>query len=212
VDNTFATPILQTPVDFGADIVAHSATKYIDGQGRTLGGVITGSKELMQDIRFFARQTGPSLSPMNAWILSKSLETLSLRIERHCCNALAVAESLDSNSHLENVRYPGLKSHPQYDLAQKQMKGSGGIIAITVKGGYDRAKNFWDALEYVSRSANLGDTRTIATHPASTTHSKLTTDEQAKVGIYPGLLRLSIGLENVEDILADINQALDKSC
>jgi O-succinylhomoserine sulfhydrylase len=211
IDNTFATPILQTPADYGADLIAHSATKYIDGQGRVLGGVIIGKQHLIDDVRFFARQTGPAMSPFNAWLLSKSLETLSLRMERHCSNALALARELDGNAHLIYVRYPGLESHPQYILAQRQMKGAGGIITLLLKGGYQRAQRFIDALKIFSKTANLGDTRSVATHPASTTHSKLSIEEQEQVSIYPGLVRISVGLENKDDIIADINQALEKS-
>ena len=181
IDNTFATPILQTPADFGADLIAHSATKYIDGQGRVLGGVVVGKQELIDEVRFFARQTGPAMSPFNAWLLSKSLETLSLRMERHCSNAMALAKELDQNEHLIYVRYPGLESHPQYILAQKQMKGSGGIITLLLKGGFERAQKFIDSLQFLSKTANLGDTRSVATHPSSTTHSKLTVEEQAKI-------------------------------
>ncbi len=211
IDNTFATPILQTPADYGADLVAHSATKYIDGQGRACGGVIAGKKELIDQVRFFARQTGPSMAPFNAWIFSKSLETLSLRMERHCLNAFELAKELDQNAHLTYVRYPGLESHPQYTLAQKQMKGFGGIVTFLLKGGYDRAQKFMDALQMVSKTANLGDTRTVATHPSSTTHSKLTLEEQEQVLIYPGLVRISVGLENRDDIIEDIIQALNKT-
>lgn len=211
VDNTFATPILQTPADFGADLVAHSATKYIDGQGRVLGGVVVGNQNLMDEIRFFARQTGPSMSPFNAWLLSKSLETLSLRMERHCSNALALAKELDKSEHLVYVRYPGLESHPQHILAKKQMNGAGGIITLLLKGGSKRAQKFIDALQFISKTANLGDTRSVATHPSSTTHSKLTEKEQEQVLIYPGLVRISVGLENDQDIIEDVTQALNKS-
>lgn len=211
VDNCFATPILQTPAAFGADLVMHSATKYIDGQGRVLGGVIVGREDLIKEIRFFARQTGPALSPFNAWVLSKSLETLSIRMERHCSNALDLAESLVDNNELKFVKYPFLPSHPNYKLAKEQMKMGGGIVTINVKGGFDRAKRFIDSVEMCSLTANLGDSRTIVTHPASTTHSKLSDEEKAAVGIYPGLVRISVGLENVEDIKHDIFLALEKS-
>ena len=211
VDNCFATPYLQNPADYGADLITHSATKFIDGQGRVIGGVIVGKKELIKEIRFFARQTGPSLSPFNAWVLSKSLETLALRMEKHCMNAFELAQKLDGNSEIEFVKYPFLPSHPQYELAKKQMKMGGGIVTFVVKGGYERAKNFIDALDMASKTANLGDTRTIITHPASTTHSKLTDEERGKVGIYPGTVRVSVGLENIEDIIEDVTQALKKS-
>ena len=211
VDNCFATPALQTPVDYGADLITHSATKFIDGQGRVVGGVIVGRSELILEIKFFARQTGPALSPFNAWILSKSLETLSLRMEKHSENALAIAKHLEGNPELDFVKYPFLSSHPQYELARKQMKLGGGIITFSVKGGYEQAKKFMDSLQVASLSANLGDTRTIVSHPASTTHSKLTEKERAAVGITPGLIRVSVGLENVNDIIEDITQALEKS-
>ncbi|MFZ5629953.1 MAG: trans-sulfuration enzyme family protein [Spirochaetota bacterium] len=211
VDNCFCTPALQKPADFGADIVIHSATKYIDGQGRALGGVILARKDLMKEIRFFARHTGPALSPFNAWIFSKSLETLELRMERHSTNALALAQALQKNPEVEKVIYPFLPEHPGYALAKKQMKLGGGIVTLIVKGGIDRGRKFLDSLTMLSHTANLGDTRTIATHPASTTHSKLTDAERAAVGILPGMVRISAGLENVHDVLADIEQALKKS-
>lgn len=211
VDNTFATPLLQKPIDYGADIISHSATKYIDGQGRTIGGIIVGRKDLLKEIRFFARQTGPSLSPFNAWVLSKSLETLAVRIEKHCSNALHLAETLENNSELELVKYPHLQTHPQYELAKRQMKLGGGIITITVTGGFLRAKKFIDSIKMASLTANLGDTRTIITHPASTTHSKLTDKERELVGISPGLIRVSVGLENIGDIIDDVCQALEES-
>jgi O-succinylhomoserine sulfhydrylase len=211
VDNCFATPIIQNPIDYGADLVTHSATKYIDGQGRVIGGVTVGRKDLIKDIRFFARQTGPSLSPFNAWILSKSLETLSIRMEKHCSNALELAELLSNNSEIETVKYPFLKTHPQYELAKKQMKIGGGIVTISVKGGFERAKRFVDNVEMISKTANLGDTRTIVTHPASTTHSKLSDSERSLVGIGPSTIRLSVGLENISDISNDIELALKKS-
>ncbi|MCB0281443.1 MAG: aminotransferase class I/II-fold pyridoxal phosphate-dependent enzyme [Calditrichaeota bacterium] len=211
IDNTFATPVLQQPADFGADIISHSATKYLDGQGRVIGGVIVGKQKWVDEIRFFARQTGPSMSPFNAWILSKSLETLHLRVERHCSNALKLAEVLEHNPRLNRVSYPWLESHPQYELVKKQMKAGGGIITFEIKGGYQAAQKFIDALQMISITANLGDSRTIATHPASTTHSKLSEEEQRRVNIMPGLVRISVGLENIEDIVEDINQALEKS-
>jgi O-succinylhomoserine sulfhydrylase len=210
VDNTFATPVLQQPADFGADLVVHSATKYIDGQGRMLGGVVVGRQELINDIRFFSRQTGPSLSPFNAWIFCKSLETLDLRVKKHCENAQDLAQALDGHKQIETVKYPGLKSHPQYELAKKQMSQGGGIITFNIKGGYENASKFVDVLQMISVCANLGDTRTIVTHPSSTTHSKLTKEEQQRVSIFPGLVRVSVGLEDIEDIKQDIFQALEK--
>jgi O-succinylhomoserine sulfhydrylase len=208
VDNCFATPYLQQPVKFGADIVIHSATKYIDGQGRVLGGVVLGRKELIKEIYLFGRITGPSLSPFNAWILSKSLETLSLRMERHCENALYIAERLEGHKSLEFVKYPFLKSHPHHTIAKKQMNGGGGIVTFSLKGGYDAGKKFMDKLAMIKISPNLGDSRTIATHPASSTHCKLSEQERLEVGISSGLIRISVGLENKEDILNDIVQAL----
>ena len=208
VDNCFATPYLQQPIKYGADLVIHSATKYMDGQGRVLGGVVVGKKELINEIYLFGRITGPSMSPFNAWVLSKSLETLALRMDRHCENALHIAEALEKNSALENVSYPFLKSHPNHAIAKKQMKAGGGIITVTVKGGLEGAKKFMDKLQLIKISPNLGDSRTIATHPASSTHCKLSEEERLSVGISQGLIRISIGLENKEDILKDIEQAL----
>ncbi len=211
VDNCFATPYLQKPAKWGAHIVTHSATKYIDGQGRVLGGLILGTEELMKEVQFFTRHTGPSISPFNAWILSKSMETLGVRMDRHCENALKVATYFEGNSELKNVKYPFLKSHPQYHLAIKQMKHGGGIITLSIKGGLERAKKFIDQLQMISVTANLGDSRSIVTHPASTTHSKLSVEERAKVGITDGLVRLSVGLEHVDDIIEDVEKALQLS-
>jgi O-succinylhomoserine sulfhydrylase len=209
VDNCFATPYLQQPIKYGADLVIHSATKYMDGQGRVLGGIVVGKKELVNDIYLFGRLTGPSLSPFNAWVLSKSLETLALRMDRHCENALHIAKVLEGNSKLENVSYPFLPSHPNYNIAKKQMKLGGGIITVTLKGGYEAAKQFLDKLQMIKISPNLGDARSIVTHPASSTHCKLSETERLAVGITPGLIRVSIGLENKEDILNDLLQALN---
>jgi O-succinylhomoserine sulfhydrylase len=208
VDNCFATPYLQQPIKYGADIVIHSATKYIDGQGRVLGGVVVGKTDLIKEIYLFGRITGPSLSPFNSWVLSKSLETLSLRMERHCENALYIAEKLEGHKALGLVKYPFLKSHPHYDIAKKQMKGGGGIVTFSLKGGYEAGKKFMDKLGMIKISPNLGDVRTIATHPASSTHCKLSEEERLSVGISSGLIRISVGLENKEDILNDILQAL----
>jgi O-succinylhomoserine sulfhydrylase len=208
VDNCFATPYLQQPIRFGADLVIHSATKYMDGQGRVLGGIVAGRKELIREIYLFGRITGPSLSPFNAWILSKSLETLALRMERHCENALYLAEQLQSHSAIGRVNYPFLASHPQQALAKKQMKLGGGVLTFSLKGGYVAALRWLDRLSMIKISANLGDTRSIATHPASSTHSKLSEEEQLASGITPSLIRLSVGLEHKEDILNDLLQAL----
>ena len=211
VDNCFATPYLQKPILYGADIVSHSATKYMDGQGRVLGGVLVGRKELIKDLLFFIRHTGPAMSAFNAWIFSKSLETLALRMDRHCSNALKVAELLEKNSEVEQVRYPFLPSHPQYELAKRQMKQGGGIVTFVIKGGYDRAVRFMDALEMILLTSNLGDSRTIATHPASTTHSKLSAGERKQIGIFPGSIRISVGLESIDDITEDILRAIESS-
>ena len=208
VDNCFATPYLQTPIPYGADLVIHSATKYIDGQGRVLGGVVVGRQDLISEIRFFSRHTGPAMSPFNAWVLSKSLETLPLRMDRHCSNALALAQHLDGHAELESVLYPMLPSHPQHELAKKQMRQGGGIVTFVLKGGYARAQLFIDALQIASKTANLGDSRTTVTHPASMTHSKLTPAERSAVGIYDGLIRISVGLESISDIIQDIEQGL----
>lgn len=209
VDNCFATPYLQQPIKYGADIVVHSATKLIDGQGRVLGGVAVGKADLIREIYLFARNTGPAMSPFNAWVLSKSLETLAIRVERHCENALKVAEFLENHPNVELVKYPFLKSHPGYEIAKKQMKLGGNIVAFEIKGGIEGGRNFLNKIKMCSLSANLGDTRTIVTHPASTTHSKLTDEERNEVGITAGLVRCSVGLEHVDDIIADLKQALD---
>ena len=209
IDNCFATPYIQQPIKFGADLVVHSATKLMDGQGRVLGGVVVGNSDLVREIYLFSRNTGPAMSPFNAWVLSKSLETLAVRVDKHCENALIIAESLQQNSKVSSVKYPFLKSHPQYEIAKKQMKLGGNIIAIDVKGGIEAGRKFLNSIKMCSLSANLGDTRTIVTHPASTTHSKLSEEERLSAGITPGLVRISVGLENINDILQDINQALN---
>lgn len=211
IDNCFATPYLQKPLKYGFDLSIHSATKYMDGQGRVLGGVVVGKKELMDKLMFFIRHTGPAMSPFNAWVLSKSIETLGLRMDRHCSNALALAETLEKHAEIADVKYPFLPSHPQYDLAKKQMKAGGGIVTIEVKGGKERAFKFLDALKMILYTSNLGDSRSIATHPGTTTHSKLKEEEREKLGIRPGTIRLSIGIEDQEDIIQDILQALEAS-
>jgi O-succinylhomoserine sulfhydrylase len=211
VDNCFATPYLQQPARWGAHIVTHSATKFIDGQGRVLGGLILGEKKYIDDVQFFMRHTGPSLSPFNAWVLAKSMETLAVRMDRHCENALKIAEYFQDSVDLEFVKYPFLASHPQHHLAKKQMKHGGGIITLTLKGGLERAKRFIDELQMITVTANLGDSRSIITHPASTTHSKLSEEERERVGILNGLVRLSVGLEHVDDIVMDIERALERS-
>lgn len=211
VDNCFATPVLQQPIKFGADLVIHSATKYFDGQGRVLGGIVCGRKDLVKEIYLFCRSTGPSLSPFNAWVLSKSLETLKLRVEKHCENALAVAEMLSKHPEVQKVSYPFLNNHPQVAVAKKQMKFGGGIITFELKGGYERAVKFINGLKMLSISANLGDTRSIVTHPASSTHSKLSEEERLAVNITSSLIRCSVGLEDVSDIYEDIAQAIEHS-
>ncbi len=211
VDNCFATPYLQNPIDFGADIVTHSATKFIDGQGRMLGGAILGRRELIDEVQFMSRHTGPAMSPFNGWVLSKSLETLAVRMERHCENAFTVANFLERHGEVSLVKYPFLESHPQHALAKKQMNLGGGIVSFEIKGGIEQGRRFLNALKMLSLSANLGDTRSIATHPASTTHSKLTDEERAEVNITPGLVRISVGLEHVDDIINDVDQALINS-
>ncbi len=209
IDNCFATPYIQKPIKHGAHLVTYSATKFIDGQGRTIGGVIVGNKDLIKEIRFFARHSGPSLSPFNSWILSKSLETLAVRMDRHCQNALSIAQKLEQHPSINWVKYPFLPSHPQYEIARKQMTQGGGIVSFELKGGLEQGIRFMNALKMISITANLGDTRTIATHSASTTHSKLTEQERLAVGISPGMIRISVGLEHVDDIMNDIWQAIE---
>ncbi len=210
VDNCFATPIGQRPIDLGADLVVHSATKWIDGQGRTLGGIVVGNASLIYDIYLFCRSTGPALSPFNAWVLSKSLDTLDVRMERHSANALNIAKALEGHPNISWVKYPFLPSHPQYEIAIKQMTSGGGIVCFELKGGLESGKKFLDGLQLLSLTANLGDVRSIASHPASTTHAKLSKEERQAVNITPGLIRISVGLEHVDDILQDILQSLEK--
>jgi O-succinylhomoserine sulfhydrylase len=210
VDNCFATPVNQRPIDFGADLVIHSATKWIDGQGRVLGGVIVGKKELIQQIYLFCRSTGPALSPFNAWVLSKSLETLDVRMERHAANALHIAKALEGHAKISWLKYPFLPSHPQHAIAVKQMKNGGGLVSFNLSGGLESGGAFLNNLKMLSLTANLGDTRSIASHPASTTHAKLSEAERAAVNITPGLIRISVGLEHVDDILGDILGALEQ--
>ncbi len=209
IDNCFATPYLQQPIKFGADLVIHSATKLIDGQGRVLGGITVGKADLIREIYLFSRNTGPALSPFNAWILSKSLETLAVRVDRHCENAVKVAEFLENHKKVNLVKYPFLKSHPQYKIAKKQMKLGGTVVAFEIKGGITAGRNFLNAVKLCSLSANLGDTRTIVIHPASTTHSKLSDEDRLETGITDSLVRVSVGLENVNDIINDLKQALE---
>jgi O-succinylhomoserine sulfhydrylase len=208
IDNCFATPYLQQPIKWGAHLVVHSASKLMDGQGRVLGGITVGNKDLIKDIYLFSRLTGPSLSSFNAWILSKSLETLAVRVDRQCENAMKVAEFLENHPQVNKVKYPFLKSHPQYAIAKKQMKLGGNIVAFEIKGGIEAGRAFLDKIKLCSLSPNLGDTRTIVTHPASTTHSKLSAEERLAVSITDGLVRVSVGLETVQDVIGDLEQAL----
>jgi len=205
VDNCFATPYLQRPLTVGADISIHSATKYIDGQGRVMGGAIIASNEIIEQIYPFMKNAGPSLSPFNAWVLSKSLETLAIRMDRHCENALKVAQWLESRPEVSVVKYPFLPSNAGYETAIKQMKAGGGMISFELKGGLLAGVKMIDSRQMMSLSANLGDTRTIITHPASSTHSKLTPEQRLAAGISDGLIRLSVGLEHVTDIIDDLH-------
>ena len=209
VDNCFATPYIQQPIKFGADLVIHSATKLMDGQGRVLGGVTVGKEDLIREVYLFARNTGPAMSPFNAWVLSKSLETLAIRVEKHCENALKVAEFLENNIKVDLVKYPFLESHPQFKVAKQQMKLGGNIVAFEIKGGIEAGRKFLNKIKMCSLSANLGDTRTIVTHPSSTTHGRLSEEDRLEVGITNGLVRVSVGLENVADIIEDLAQALE---
>jgi len=209
VDNCFATPIIQRPIQYGADLVVHSATKWIDGQGRVLGGVVVGRQDLIKQLYLFCRSTGPALSPFNAWVLSRSLETLDVRMERHASNALHIATALEHHPKISWLKYPYLKSHPQFAIAKKQMKNGGGIICFELRGGLESGRTFLNNLKLLSITANLGDTRSIASHPASTTHAKLSEQERADVNITPGLIRISVGLEFADDVLNDILQTLE---
>ena len=208
VDNCFATPILQKPIALGADISIHSTTKYMDGQGRTLGGLILGSNEIIAKMEAFARHTGPALSPFNAWIISKSIETLSLRVHHMSNGALEIAKRLESHPTISFVKYPFLESHPNVEIAKKQMTAGGGLVTFELKGGLNAGRKFLNKLEIFSLTPNLGDAKSIATHPASTTHSKLKPEERQVVGISDGLVRLSIGLEHIEDLWKDLENAL----
>ena len=210
VDNVFATPLLQRPLELGADIVVYSATKHIDGQGRCLGGAVLGSEAYCMDtLKTFMRHTGPSMSPFNAWVLLKGLETLQLRLRQHCASALDIATALSQRGDLVRVLYPGLESHPQHALARSQMSDFGSVVAIDVDGGKERAFRFMNALDLVDISNNLGDAKSLVTHPATTTHQRLSPEERESLGITDGLVRLSIGLEDPRDLLEDIADALD---
>jgi O-succinylhomoserine sulfhydrylase len=208
VDNCFCTPILQRPLELGADIVIHSATKYLDGQGRVLGGAVLGSKELMEGVYTFLRTAGPTLSAFNAWVLLKGLETLPIRMEAHSRNALELASWLELHPKVARVLYPGLPSHPQHGLAMAQQKSGGGIVAFEAVGGKDAAWTVIDQTRLMSITANLGDTRTTITHPASTTHSRMTPEQRADAGIGDGLIRIAVGLESVEDLKRDLERGL----
>ena len=209
LDNAFATPILQRPLEFGADVVIHSATKYIDGQGRTLGGAVLGSKEFIVDkLQPIIRNTGPSLSPFNAWVLVKGLETLGLRVDRHCANARRVADALAAHPAVDRVLYPGRPDHLQHKLAARQMSDFGGVVTFNLKAGKWAAFETLNRLQLVDISNNLGDAKSLVTHPATTTHMRIGAEERAKLGITDGTVRISVGLEDAEDIIADLQQAL----
>jgi len=212
VDNVFASPVLQKPFALGADIVVYSATKHIDGQGRTLGGAILAKKELIDQaggVRDFLRHTGPALSPFNAWVLAKGLETIELRVMRQCENAARVANAIAGHKNVSRLLYPGRADHPDYAIHQKQMKAGGTLICFDVVGGREGAWKFLDALEIIDISNNLGDSKSLATHPETTTHRRMSADDRAHIGVKPGTLRLSVGLEDAEDLIEDVTRALD---
>lgn len=209
VDNAFATPALQRPGEFGADVVVYSATKHIDGQGRCLGGVVLGSEDFVENtLKPFLRHTGPALSPFNAWVMLKGLETLELRVERHCASAATVAAFLEGHDQVTRVIYPFLDSHPGAELAKRQMAAGGGIVTFDIEGGKEGAFRFLNALKIVDISNNLGDSKSLITHPATTTHQRISEEERLEVGIKPTTVRLSVGLEDVEDLIGDIREAL----
>ncbi|KZY70531.1 O-succinylhomoserine sulfhydrylase [Oleiphilus sp. HI0067] len=208
VDNCFCTPALQQPLSMGADIIIHSATKYIDGQGRCLGGLVVGSNELMAEVHGYMRSAGPAMSPFNAWVFLKGLETLSLRMKAHSENALKVARWLEQQPQVEQVFYAGLESHPYYELAKRQQKGASGVLSFRVKGGREQAWNVIDGVEFLSLTANLGDAKTTITHPATTTHGRLSDEEKARAGITENLIRVSVGLESADDVIADLEKGL----
>ena len=211
VDNIFASPVLQRPIDFGADIVVYSGTKHIDGQGRAMGGAVLSTNEFREEyLKPFIRHTGPTLSPFNAWILLKGLETLNYRMNQHCKNATKIAEYLNDHKLISKIIYPGLKTHPQFELAQKQMLQAGSIITFVIKGGKEKAFEFMNALEIFDISNNLGDTKSLATHPATTTHRVIGEEGRKKLNIDDGMVRLSIGLEDPQDLIEDIDQAFGK--
>jgi len=208
VDNCFCTPILQKPLELGADLVIHSATKYIDGQGRVLGGAVCGPKKLTEEVFKYLRTAGPTLSAFNAWVLLKGLETLKLRVEAQAANAARLANWLEAHPRVARVFYPGLPSHPQHELAKAQQKNGGGIVSFEVKGGREQAWTVVDHCQLLSITANLGDVKTTITHPASTTHGRISPEARAAAGINEGLLRIAVGLEAVEDLQADLERGL----
>ena len=209
VDNCFCTPALQRPFELGADIVIHSATKYLDGQGRVLGGAVLGARALIQDpLTTFLRNAGPTLSPFNAWVILKGLETLKLRMDAHCAGALTLARWLEQHPRVTRVYYPGLSSHPQHELASRQQTSGGGVVSFVVKGGREAAWRVVDGTSMISITANLGDAKTTITHPASTTHGRMSSEAKAAAGIEEGLLRVAVGLEAVRDIQADLERGL----
>ncbi len=208
VDNCFCTPALQKPIDFGADVIIHSATKYLDGQGRCVGGAIAGSQELIDELTSFMRSAGPCLSPFNAWVFLKGLETLSLRMQQHSRNAATIAQWLSEQASVERVYYPGLLNHPQHELAKSQQKAFGGVLAFEMKGGQSAAWNLIDSTRLCSITANLGDTRTTITHPATTTHGRMSAEDRGSAGIRDGLVRLAVGLEDVIDLQNDLSGGL----
>lgn len=209
VDNTICTPILQKPLALGADLVVYSATKFIDGQGRTLGGVVLGNQQLMDELHVYVRTSGPSLSPFNAWVLLKGLETLKIRMREHSANAQKLAEWLQQHKKVKQVYYPGLSNHPSHEMALKQQQGFSGIVSFEVIGGKEQAWTVIDHTQFISITGNLGDAKTTITHPATTTHGKLSAEAKEKVGISDGLIRISVGLEDIDDIICDLARGLD---
>ena len=211
VDNCFCTPVIQRPLDLGADIVVHSATKYLDGQGRCLGGVVVGANDVMEEVHGFLRSAGPAMSPFNAWVFLKGLETLHIRMKAHSESALTVAQWLEQQSGIEKVHYSFLQSSPHYELAKRQQKQGSGVLSFEISGGQEEAWRFIDGVEFISITANLGDTKSTITHPATTTHGRLSAEDKLDSGIVDNLIRLSVGLENVDDLIADLEKGLAAS-
>jgi O-succinylhomoserine sulfhydrylase len=209
VDNTYCTPVLQNPLALGADVVVYSGTKYLDGQGRALGGLVLGSEALMAEVLAFIRTAGPSISPFNAWIMLKGMETLSLRMRAHSENAMQLASWLDDQEVIEHVYYPGLYSHPQRQLIEQQQRHYGGVLSFKVRGGREQAWRLVDATEMMSITGNLGDAKTTIIHPATTTHGKLSDEERQLAGITENLIRVSVGLEDIEDLINDMQRGID---